>query len=388
MSGPSIRNAVWNSLEAYLRPKCADTHRVYAGLLLATLGIAFAVAGLTLWFVVVRPQTTRLNQAVLGIVVHVLFGYVVVMGGVVLARSELSVREWIVTTKWCLGGAAFMGGLVLWRALPRLRSGTAGLGLANELVVVSSVGAAAGVLVGLNRGRATRNRHLVSQKDDREETLVFLLRLLDHDIRNHLLAISEHADSIRPSTFDPSPTPSEAIENRAERIERLLETASVVLESETGDRDLERVNVTAVLVEAIAVVRSDAPDAEIDVDVDGELHAEADRFLGEVFRNLLDNAVVHNGTDGLTISVSATAAEGGIAVEIADDGRGLPEPVRENPFDPGVQDPESSGDGIGLYLVRKLVESYGGSVSVSDRTPSGTRFRIRLPRAPDGDESP
>ena len=351
------------------------------GLFVVSLGVAFAVAGLTLWFTVVRPRTAALNQAVLGIVVSVLFGYIVVMSGIVLVRSELPGRCCALAAKWCLGGAALMSMLVLWRAVPELRSGTLTPGTVNEFVIVGSVGAAAGVLVGLNRGQAIRNRQLVTRKRDREETLVFLLRLLDHDIRNHTVAISNYAEAIRPSTFDPSPTPSESIEDRTESIEQLLETANVVLEAETGDREFEHIDIAVVLRERIGVVESESAAIEIDATIEDDLYIEADRFVGEVFRNVLDNAVVHNDPAELTISVSARVADGSVVVEIADDGDGIPDGIREGLFDPGVRGAESPGDGIGLYLVRKLVEAYGGGVSVSDRSPSGTRFRLRFPRS-------
>lgn len=349
--------------------------------MLVSIGIAFAVAGLALWFAAVRPRTTELNQAVLGIVVHVLFGYIVVMSGIVVVRSELPMTQCFLAAKWCLGGTAFMAMLVLWRAVPELRSGTLTLGTVNEFVIVGSVGAAAGVLVGLNRGQAVRNRRLVTRKRDREETLVFLLRLLDHDIRNHTVAISNYAETIRPSTFDPSPTPSEAIEDRTESIEQLLETANVVLEAETGDRAFERIDIAVVLREQIGVVRSESAAVEIDAAIDDHLHVEADRFVGEVFRNILDNAILHNDPAELTISVSARVVDGTVVVDIADDGGGIPDGIREELFDPGVRGTESPGDGIGLYLVRKLTEAYGGSVSVSDRSPSGTRFRLQFPRS-------
>lgn len=354
--------------------------RQYFGLLIASFGIAFAVAGLTLWFVTVRPRTTELNQAVLGIVAHVLFGYIVVMSGIVLVRSELPATQCFVTTKWCFGGAGFMGFLVAWRALPDLRTGTVTFTVLNELVIVGSVGAAAGALVGLNRAQAIRNRQLANNKQDREETLVFLLRLLDHDIQNHLVAISNHADAVRPSTFDPSPTPVEAIQERTASIERLLETANVVLESETGTREFDRVDLAVVLSEQLGVVRSESPAVDIDADIEAELYVESDQFIGEVFRNILDNAVVHNSPSELTITVTARAVDDAIEVEIADDGGGIPAGIRENLFDPGVRGSESPGDGIGLYLVRKLIVAYQGSVSVSDRSPSGTRFLLQFPR--------
>ncbi|TKR27798.1 sensor histidine kinase [Natronomonas salsuginis] len=355
--------------------------RTFFVALLVTVGVAFAVAGLTLWFVLIRPQTTALNQAVLGIIVHVLFGYVVMMAGVSIARNKFSIHQCVTAVKWCFGGAAFMGLLAVWRALPELRAGANLLGILNELVLIGSVGAAAGVLVGLNRGQAIRNRELVSQKETREETLVFLLRLLDHDIGNHLFAISNHARSIRPSTFDPSPTPSEAIEERAANIERLLETANVVLESETGDTSFDRVDLSSVIREQANIVRADVPDVDLCVELTDELYVECDRFVGDVFRNLLENAVVHNPSDDLTVTVTGSVVDDAVEVAIEDDGVGIPDDVREDLFDPGVRGDVSPGDGIGLYLVRKFVKSYDGSISMSDRSPNGTRFQLRFPRA-------
>lgn len=359
-------------------------HRcTYFGVLFGAIGVAFAVSGLTLWLGVIRPQTTALNQAVLGITVHVLFGYIVVMSGIVVSRSSMSLAECLVTAKWCFGGTALMSLFVLWGALPELRSGTVTAALINELVLVGSVGAAAGVLVGLNRGQAMRNRRLVERKDEREETLVFLLRLLGHDIQNHLVAITDHTDIIERSNDTVSPNPVDGIRDRTAGIEQLLETANIVLESETDDGTSDRIDLSVVLREQLTILRSNAPAVEIRSEIDDELYVEANQFVDELFYNVFDNAVEHNSTADLTVSVSAVAAGDRIEIEIEDDGGGVPDEILDGLFDPGVRADESSGDGIGLYLVRKLAESYGGSISVYDRDPSGTRFRLRFPRARD-----
>jgi len=83
----------------------------------------------------------------------------------------------------------------------------------------------------------------------------------------------------------------------------------------------------------------------------------------------------------ITATLTATTDDGAIEVEIADDGGGIPPDVREHLFEPGVHGSDSSGDGIGLYLVGKLVDAYGGRVAVSERSPSGTRFSFRFPPA-------
>jgi hypothetical protein len=214
--------------------------RLHFGAFLGTLGVAFAASGLLLWFVSYRPRTNAINQAVLGIVVHVLFGYIVVMSGITIYRSDLSIPECLSATKQCLMGAGLMGALVIWGSLPELRSGVVTLEFLNRLVIVSSVGAAAGILVGLNRSQAMRNRRLATEKDGREETFIFLLRLLDHDIQNHLTAISSYTDTLNPSAVDSRADPIEGIKGRTRDIEQLLGAANAVLESETGTGEFER----------------------------------------------------------------------------------------------------------------------------------------------------
>ncbi len=359
----------------------SEQRRRTLGLVLATIGIAFATAGLAFWFVIYRPRTTAINQAVLGIVVHVLFGYIVLVSGVVVYRSDLSAAECLVVTKRFVGGAGVMGLFAVWASISDLSSGVVTLRFVNELVVVGSIGAAAGVLVGLNRSRAMRNRRLVAEKADREETLVFLFQLLDHDIQNHLTVISGYADSIDSTAIDSRADPVAGIHDRTEDIERLLETANAVLKSETGSQEFERIDLSRVLREQVDVLRGDAPGAEIDTAIDEELHVESNQFVGEVFYNLLDNAVSHNPTEGLTVGVAATERSGGVVVDIVDDGDGIPSEIRGSAFEPGIRSEESDGDGIGLYLVRKLVESYDGRVAVRDRSPSGTRFRLWFPAA-------
>lgn len=358
-----------------------ERRRSQVGFLFGTLGVAFAASGLAFWFILYRSRTTAIGQAVLSILVHVLFGYIVLMSGVVIYRSELSTSECLVAVKRSAVGTVLMGSLVVWRSAPELASGVVTLRFVNELVVVSSVGAAAGVLIGLNRSRAMRNRRLVAEKADREETLVFLLRLLDHDIQNHLTAISGYTNAIDPAAVDSRVDPVSGIRDRSADIERLLKTANAVLESETSDNGFERVNLATVLREQIRVARGDAPDVDIDTRIGNKLYINSNQFIDEVFRNILDNAVTHNPTDDLTIAVAAVETDDGVVVEIADDGRGIPDPIRDSLFDPGVRTDESDGDGLGLYLVRKLVESYGGHVAVRDRSPTGTRFRLWFPKA-------
>jgi signal transduction histidine kinase len=66
---------------------------------------------------------------------------------------------------------------------------------------------------------------------------------------------------------------------------------------------------------------------------------------------------------------------------MADDGKGVPEEIRDEIFEMGQKGPDSDGTGFGLGLARTLVESYGGTVEVKDSQWDGADFRITLERA-------
>lgn len=354
--------------------------RKYWGVLLITIGVAFAAAGLTFWFAWGLPETGAANQVVLGIVVHVLFGYIVVMSGITIYRSDLAVDEALIAAKWCLAGLVFMGALVAWARLPDLAGGPTPVFL-YELVVVGSVGAAAGVLIGLNRGQAVQNARLVDARGDRQETLHFVLQLLRHDTQNDLTTISGYLDLLEEEVDSPEGREYlEHVDQRTESMRELFGTAGTILESETGRAAEEVVDLSLVIREQTNGIES-VDGVAVERDVPDDLPVEADPLVDELFRNVLENAVSHNPTEDLTVSVTARRDGDAVEVVVADDGDGIPESIRGDVFDPEVRCPDSDGDGLGLYLARKLAESYGGSIDVRDAEPSGTRFSIRIPAA-------
>ena len=107
--------------------------------------------------------------------------------------------------------------------------------------------------------------------------------------------------------------------------------------------------------------------------------------LGQALRNLVDNAVRHAHTGiGLTLHREGTQA----VVEVIDDGPGIAPADRERVFDRFVRLDESrerarGGAGLGLAIVREIVMSHGGTVTVV-ASPTGARLRLTLPQQPPG----
>ncbi len=101
--------------------------------------------------------------------------------------------------------------------------------------------------------------------------------------------------------------------------------------------------------------------------------------LNQVWVNLLDNAVDAAGDSGV-IRIRTAQDDGGVLVEIADSGPGVPDDIRRRIFDPFFTTKEpGKGTGLGLDIARRIVvERHGGELSL-ESVPGDTRFIVRLP---------
>lgn len=115
--------------------------------------------------------------------------------------------------------------------------------------------------------------------------------------------------------------------------------------------------------------------------------------LAQVFANLLVNASKYTGNGG-TIRLTARSHEGFAVVTVADNGAGIAADVMPHIFDLFTQGPRAlarseGGLGVGLNVVRNIVQLHGGTVSaVSDGSGSGSAFTVRLPLAVQAEQAP
>ena len=110
----------------------------------------------------------------------------------------------------------------------------------------------------------------------------------------------------------------------------------------------------------------------------------ADDLLSEIFANLIGNAVKYGGS-GVAITVRVKERDGEVLVSVEDTGPGIPDADKQAVFHRYEQKRRGVGEGLGLYLVRILVERYGGRIWVEDRVPGrpeeGAAFRFTLQKA-------
>ena len=159
---------------------------------------------------------------------------------------------------------------------------------------------------------------------------------------------------------------------------------------ESGWISLDRTNVdlSSVANQIVSDVRlgTDKHQFELEIDEDART-VQADRAkLVEVMQNLIDNAVKYS-PDGGTVTIKAVAADGGLVeVSVQDRGVGIARDDLDALFSPYERASAQArglagGTGLGLYIVKSLVELHGGRVWAESEVGSGSTFSLTLPRA-------
>ncbi len=103
------------------------------------------------------------------------------------------------------------------------------------------------------------------------------------------------------------------------------------------------------------------------------------RKLERVFQNLLVNACEAVSPQSGDIRVTLRATGSSVEIRVADNGRGIPDLVRDRLFEPFVSHGKENGTGLGLTVVQKIVQDHGGDVIVESTSSQGTIFLVVLP---------
>lgn len=129
--------------------------------------------------------------------------------------------------------------------------------------------------------------------------------------------------------------------------------------------------------------RAQSRGISINLDVNGS-HLVDPLRVRQVLNNLLDNALRHCPQDGV-VSVKSIHEDAGLILEVEDTGPGFPGEVLSSPFEPfarSIQErARDGGAGLGLTIVKAIVEAHGGTVELSNRGGRGARIVLRFPNS-------
>ncbi|WP_457590576.1 ATP-binding protein [Geoglobus sp.] len=198
------------------------------------------------------------------------------------------------------------------------------------------------------------------------ENLRLLNSLLRHDLLNRLTRIMGYAEmGIEGENPQYYKHIVEAVQDSVRLIERVRN-----LEVAFAEFRPVRINLRKVIEDVMK-------EYAISYEIRGDGDVLADDGLHSVIDNLVQNAIKH----GKTTRIDFEIADAGNAVElrVIDYGTGIPDDVKERIFEEGFSTADSLG--LGLYISKKIVERYGGSIEVQDNQRGGAVFVIRIPKA-------
>ncbi|MAM94461.1 sensor histidine kinase [Parvibaculum sp.] len=220
-----------------------------------------------------------------------------------------------------------------------------------------------------------------------------------HEIKNPLTSLRSAIETFRLAKDEKQKDRlMEIIQDDVRRIDRLISDISNAsrLDAELSRSELEDVNV-ATLLETVSDLFNEtgvAGSARVKLDIDpgapgreGMVVKGFDNRLGQVMRNLIDNALSFSPKGG-TVHVTASRAPGRIVIRVDDEGPGIEPENFERIFDRFHTDrPDSFGEhsGLGLAISRQIIEAHGGTIRADNRMKDGkvmgACFTVELPEA-------
>jgi two-component system, OmpR family, sensor kinase len=209
-----------------------------------------------------------------------------------------------------------------------------------------------------------------------------------HELRTPLTIVGGYIDILGRATRDDDATGRRAIAGmtaETARMRALVEKMLLLSRLETSVASPRVVEVGPVSEEVAEAMRPGYPGRVISVACDAAARVLIDEDdLYEAQRNLVENALRY--APDSPVDVRAFARDGEVAIEVADRGPGIPAQEQAMVFERfyrGKDRIDSEGSGLGLAIVRRVVERWGGTVSL-DSGAGGTRFVMRFPLAETG----
>jgi PAS domain S-box-containing protein len=245
------------------------------------------------------------------------------------------------------------------------------------------------VLVYRDQSQRQRTEQALREADRRKDEF---LATLAHELRNPLAPIRNGLELLKMSADDPQLCEEvrDMMDRQTQQMVRLIDDLLDVSRITRGKLQLRkcRVELAEVMRGAVDATRPFIEEAshELAVSLPPEpIYLEADPHrLTQVLSNLLHNAAKYTPAGG-TISLSLERQNGQAAIHVKDSGLGIPAEMLHRVFDMFTQvdrplESNNTGLGIGLTLVRSLVEMHGGSVEArSGGANQGSEFLVRLP---------
>jgi|GEM_PF-1375232 len=252
-----------------------------------------------------------------------------------------------------------------------------------SLAFANVVGALASLQIHSYRWRVFEN-FKEREETDRLAAIGQTAGMIGHDIRNPLQAIVSEL-YIAKEALAESSMPKQTIDKAAESISLIEEQTDYISKIVSDLQDyarplkpeLREVDLTKLVTSIFLTVRIPST-ITLKIDVQGFPKIQTDpTLMRRAITNLINNAM-QAMPDGGILSLTAYIADGKAFIEVIDTGVGIPDEIKPRLFTPLVTT-KAKGQGLGLVVVKRLVEVLGGTITFESEEGKGTKFTITLP---------
>jgi signal transduction histidine kinase len=224
-------------------------------------------------------------------------------------------------------------------------------------------------------------------QDERTRLREQFIGILGHDLRNPLAAILASTQILsRDGNLNEAQTHAVTrIDNSARKIDRMISDILDFTRGRLGGGFVLKprpINIHELCHSAVDELRVGHPERDFEVffEGDGRAYGDPDR-LAQVVSNLVRNAVYH-GSRHTQVRVRSRSSRGEAVIEVGNRGKPIPLqvlPVLFEPFSRTGEGADSTGVGLGLYIVKQIVDAHHGKISVRSTEADGTTFTVWLP---------
>lgn len=158
------------------------------------------------------------------------------------------------------------------------------------------------------------------------------------------------------------------------KVNKLLRINQGLLEGE----EIITQNLSSVLGKVIADYTEHGTERGITIDFDTvkEVYVSAGLLLSELFANLIENMIIHS--NGTLLKIEIKEKKDHYIISFEDDGKGIPVTAKKKLFTREFKGEESQGLGLGLFLVKTIINSYGGNIKLKKSALGGVKFEVML----------
>jgi signal transduction histidine kinase len=212
-----------------------------------------------------------------------------------------------------------------------------------------------------------------------------LLADVSHELRTPLAVVQGNLEALLDGVYPSDEAHLRTILDETRVLERLIDDLRTLSLAESGALPLHRepIDVPALLEDVAGAHRARAAAAGVGLEVRTapdlpQVELDPTR-MHQVVSNLVDNAI-RALAEGGSIALLASRADGGLMLEVSDDGPGIPPGLQATLFERFAKSATSRGSGLGLAIASAIVTAHGGTIEAGrGRGDRGTTMRIRIP---------